>query len=493
MLALDVGTSSVRALLVSPASGRVLFRVRAEAGRDGFARVDADTLWADVVRVLDAAEARLAALDAAPLGCGVSVFWHSALLADRDGRPLGPVHLWSDTDPRFARSAADLRARVDAERTRLAAGAPIHPSFPAGKALALLADAGSAGRGRVRLLGFEDLLALRLFGRLEKSLSMASATGLWDGARGDWHAAVLDALGLSPTALAAVETETGEPRLLAGEARRRWPRLARAPWRLPRGDGALSNAGLHASGDVAGLTVGTSSALRLLDRPLPAGGVLPRALFRYLLDPGRPVVGGALSQGGNLIAHIAALAGVRPAAVDAEAAAPPLGAHGVVVMPGLWGERSPDWPDSGCGGVVGLRADTPPAAIVRAAMDSVGAGLAAVADALDEAYGRPFVRRVRAGGRALARSTALAQVAADAIGLPLDVALGAEESSALGAAALAAAGDGGMALAPARAVATFEPRAGGREAYRALGRRLAALRAVAQAEDEAGEVAGRAR
>lgn len=477
VVALDVGTSSVRAALFSPASGRVVFRARAGGTRDGLASVDAEVLWREVVQVLDAVEDRLDGSGQAPVACGISAFWHSALLADPDGRPVGPVHLWSDPDPRFGRAAADLRRCVDARAAQNAVGAPIHPSFPAAKALALFADLGSAARARVRLLGFEDLLALRLFGRLEKSLSMASGTGLWQSDRTDWHAPLLAALGLGPERLAPVERASDETRLLAGPARARWPNLAAAPWRLPRGDGALSNLGLCAAGPAAGLTVGTSAALRVLDRP--AGSEpLPRALFRYSLDAGRPLVGGALSDGGNLVAHMAAMAGVRPASVEAAAASLVPGAGDLLVLPGLWGERSPGWPDASSGGIVGLRAGSEPAAVVRAAMDAVGAGLAAVAEALDAAYGAPFALRVRAGGRAVARSGALAQIAADAIGLPLDIPAGAEESSALGAAAVALTGVGRSAPAPGRVLATFEPRPGGREVYRRIAERQAAVRAA---------------
>lgn len=474
-LALDVGTSSVRALLVSAASGRVIRRHRVGGTRDGLRAVASEALLAEVDAALDAVEADLARAGERPLACGISLFWHSALLLDAKLRPLGPVRLWSDADPRFAEAARRLRQRVDAQGVRDAVGAPIHPSFPGVKAHALLAELPRAERRGVCLAGFEDVLALRLFGRLEKSLSMASGTGLWDGRRGRWHEAMVRAVGLAPGAMPAVAAADEEARVLAGEAAARWPHLAGVPWRLPRGDGALSNLGLGATAAIAGLTVGTSAALRLL-KPPPHAGDLPWALFRYALDRERPVVGGALSAGGNLVAHMAALVGVRPAAAEALVARLPVGAEGVLVLPGFWGERSPGWPDEARGGVVGLRADTAPAVVVRAAMDAVGAGLGAVADALDQAFGPQAVARVRAGGGAIARSPALAQIAADAIGRPLDIVAGAEESSALGAAQLALALAGAGTAPTGRVVATFEPAAGGRQAYRELARRQEAAR-----------------
>jgi sugar (pentulose or hexulose) kinase len=70
---------------------------------------------------------------------------------------------------------------------------------------------------------------------------------------------------------------------LAGEWAERWPALRDVPWFPAWGDGATSNlgAGCHTN-DRAALMIGTSGALRLLERAEPPEP--PPALWCYRLD-----------------------------------------------------------------------------------------------------------------------------------------------------------------------------------------------------------------
>src|SRR5205823_5118690 len=70
----------------------------------------------------------------------------------------------------------------------------------------------------------------------------------------------------------------------------------------PLGDGACSNLGSGCvTPDRAALMIGTSGAYRVVrgGEPTPRGG-----LFSYLLDEGRVVEGGSISDGGNLLAWL---------------------------------------------------------------------------------------------------------------------------------------------------------------------------------------------
>ena len=155
---------------------------------------------------------------------------------------------------------------------------------------------------------------------------MASGTGLWnDSARG-WDPELVEALGLDVSRLPVVSDEP--LRRLRPELARRFPALADVPFFPAVGDGALANVGSGASGpSVAGLTVGTSGALRVLvPAPVPA---IPDVLFRYRLDARRVVVGGSLSTGGNLWPWLErTLASVRE---DDVLAVPP-DSHGLTVL-----------------------------------------------------------------------------------------------------------------------------------------------------------------
>jgi xylulokinase len=118
---------------------------------------------------------------------------------------------------------------------------------------------------------------------------------------------------------------------------------------------------------------------------------------------------------------------------DLALSAPP-GAAGVVLVPYLQGERTPDRPDA-TGSLLGLTlAGTTPENLARAAVEGLWCGLA---DGLDALRGQgAVVRRVLLVGGAAA-APAVREIGAQVLGVPVDVPP-AEEYVALGAARQAA-------------------------------------------------------
>ena len=101
VVALDVGTSSVRALLYDPrarplAGAEVHLPYRPRLAADGTAEVDAERLLGLVETALD----RLVGAGLAPpggvLAVGISTFWHGLMGLDARDRPATPLWLWSD-------------------------------------------------------------------------------------------------------------------------------------------------------------------------------------------------------------------------------------------------------------------------------------------------------------------------------------------------------------------------------------------------------------
>jgi xylulokinase len=92
----------------------------------------------------------------------------------------------------------------------------------------------------------------------------------------------------------------------------------------------------------------------------------------------------------------------------------PAGADGLVLVPHLDGERTPNRPDA-TGTLTGLRTDATPGLLARAAVEGVVANLLAGAEALDAGDGRVLL----IGGGA--RSAAYRRVVADLTGRPVVV------------------------------------------------------------------------
>jgi gluconokinase len=459
VLTLDVGTSSVRALLfdaecraVPESETRIEYRPRITA--DGTAEVGPD----DLERMAHGAITdTLRRAGSSEIGAvGVSTFWHGLVGLGAGGSTTTPLMLWSDT--RSWGQAGRLRGRLDAEAVRLRTGCPVHPSYWPAKLAWLRESAPGTWSRTARWVSFGDLLYLRLFGELRTSASMASGTGLRRLA-GGWDPELLDLLGVQEEQLPA---EAAELRGLRPEARRRWPGLAGAVWLCAAGDGALANLGSGCTDpSQRALTVGTSGALRAVTDRLPER--LARGLWCYLLEPGRYVVGGSLSNGGNLFAWLLRTLRVDEEGLEARLQRMAPAGSGLTFLPLLAGERSPGFAPRATGAIAGLTQATTPDDIVRAGLEAVALTFAGVDEALDDTV--PGARRLVASGAGLLSSPAWVQMMADAIGKPVAVSSSAMEASSVGAAELALARLGIARRTPSEAGRTVEPMEAARAAY----------------------------
>lgn len=434
VLALDVGSSSTRAGLFDAGGRRLTGTLRQVHYRlattpDGGATLNPARLIDAVAETIDGALA--AAGVAVVQAVGVSTFWHSLLGVDRAGKPVTPVYTWADT--RAAEDAADLREALDPAAYHRRTGAVLHASYPLAK-LVWLRRAVPRVAARVRRwLSFGEYLFLTLFGEATCSVSMASGTGLFDQARLAWDPAALDAAGIASDDLSPVG-DTPVVGLRPAFAAR-WPALARAAWFPALGDGACGNLGAGATGAARlAVNLGTTGAMRLLwaGDPVPP----PPGLWCYRLDERHVLLGGALSEGGNLYDWVCNRFRLSDADRDAALGALPPDSHGLTWLPFLAGERSPGWAPHARGVLAGLTLDTDSVAILRAAMEAVAYRFALTARLLDAAV--PGERTIVASGGALLGNPVWLQILTDVLGRPL-VASAEPEASLTGAALMALA------------------------------------------------------
>jgi gluconokinase len=424
ILALDVGTSSTRATLFG-ADGAPL--AGSESRVDHEPRVTPDGgVEHDPVRLLDAAAGcidRVLARGAPVDAVGICTFWHGLLGFDAGLRPVTPIYTWADT--RGAAAVDDLRARFDEPTIHARTGCHFHTSYWPAKLRWFSSRSRSGPVHRWGSVG--ELLAAEWLGEPATSVSMASATGLFDQDAGRWDPELLAASGISESQLFPLRDLDAPQRGLRARWAARWPALGRAAWYPAVGDGAASNVGSGCTGpDRIAVNVGTSTAMRMVTPSADARP--PRGLWRYRIDRRRFVVGGALSEGGNVRAWCrGALRLPDDEEVEATLAAMLDREPGATVLPFFAGERSPGWNGRARALIAGLSLATTPADILRAALESVAVRLAIVYQGLAP-LAHPDHLIVASGG-ALARSRAWAQMFADALGRPLVVARDAEATS----------------------------------------------------------------
>jgi gluconokinase len=427
VLALDVGTSSTRASCfdaagrpLPEAEGRVGYAAR--VAPDGEVVLEPDTLVDAVASAVDQALAGARAPAREIAGVGASVFWHSLLALDDARRPLLPVLTWADT--RSAEAAAELRARLDGAAVHARTGALLHASYyPARLRWLRERHADLFARATV-WCGFAEYLLWRLTGVLRASVSMASGTGLFDQDRVAWDVPLLAESAIDAARLPPVDDAPAPG--LTPEWAARWPALARVPWFPGWGDGACSNLGSDAAGpDRIALNVGTSAALRLVLSDVPT---VPKGLWRYRIDAERALVGGATSEGGNVLTWCRELLALPDGdALERRLATRAPDEHGLTVLPFLAGERSPGWRGDARATITGLSLATDALDIGAALLEAVALRLSIVHERLAPLAAANH--RVIASGGALLHSPAWARMIADAFGRPLTLSREAEASS----------------------------------------------------------------
>jgi len=437
VLALDIGTSSVRAA-VYDTRGRMVdttlsdlpYKVRTtEAGE---VSSDADDLVKLIATSIDQALTAAGKANVTILATGASCYWHSLMGVDRQGRPTTELLTWADT--RSAPETRRLRARFDERAYHTRTGCFFHASYWPAKLRWLRATRPSVVRRTTRWVSLAEYLYQLLFGEAGVSISIASGTGLLDVTTCEWDRSALALAGITADQLSPLVDGDQPLRSLRSPFARRWPPLREIPWFLARGDGALANVGAGCtSPSWPCATIGTSGALRVIvDQPRLR---IPWGTFVYRLDRRRFVVGGALSEGGNVIRWFTHGLGPKSKKKLERAAAELLpDSHGLTILPFWAGERSPNWRGDARGVMAGLSLSTQPAHMLRAAMEAISYQFVAVAAAMRQVAPRP--RSVIATGGQLIHSPAWSQMLADALRLRVMVSPEAEASSR-GAALLA--------------------------------------------------------
>ncbi len=440
ILALDIGTSSTRAILYDT-GGHALPDLKAQlsyqltTSHEGEASVDADSLVDLVARTIDELLHKAGDVAKNIVAVATSTFWHTLLPLDAGGHPLLPLMTWEDTRPQ--RNCVELRQKLDEAAIHRRTGARLHTSYWPAK-ISWLADAHpEIARQTARYVSFGEYLHRQFLGRAVCSLSMTSGTGLLNIHKHTWDADLLAALHLSSTQLPEVGDLSNTLKGLRPEFARRWPALANVPWFPAIGDGAAANAGSNClTTSTWAVTMGTSSALRVVVAPEQVK--LEQGLWLYFVDARRALLGGALSEGGNMVAWLAKTLQLPDLAeLDRQLEQMEPDGHGLTILPMLSGERSPGWHTNASMTITGLTIHSTPAEIARAALEAVVFQISRVYDQLAHALSAHIAQpRLIASGAALLKSSLLRQALADTLNRPLEL-LESGEASARGAALLA--------------------------------------------------------
>ena len=434
LIGVDSGTQSTKALVVDAKDGQVL-----GAGSQVYdlipnlppgAKEQHPHAWCEAA----AAAIRLAlrqakALAAEVKAIGVSGQQHGFVPLDQAGEVIRPAKLWCDTST--AAECDEIMASVGGmKKTIKALGNAVLPGFTASKILWLKKNEPKNFARLATVLLPHDYLNFWLTGERVMEYGDASGTALLDVRKRKWAGAVLEAIdsGLAEKLPPLISSDKPAGRLQAGTARP-----------LGLNPGVLVSAG---GGDNMMGAIGTGNTRPgIVTASFGTSGTIYACSEKPVVDPAGEIA--AFCDSTNRWLPLLCTMNVTVATemmradfgytheqFEHKAAKVPAGSGGLLLLPYLEGERTPNVPD-GSGVMMGINTRTFSAShYCRAAMEGVTLGMNYGMRRLDELGVKTKQIRATGGG---AKSKLWRQIMADVFNAEV-VTLKVSEGAAYGAA-----------------------------------------------------------
>jgi len=453
-MGVDIGTSSTRAVLFNAVGMPVGMDSREysiHSSFEGTAELNPDLVFHSTLSVIRGCMEKAGIGMGCLAGIGLGCQMHSVMAVDREGMPLTGLMTWADN--RASAEADFIRDRCDVTDLYNRTGCRVqHPMYPISKILWLRNNRRDLFDRVYKYISIKEYVIYKLYGEFVVDYTIASCQGFYNIHRQNWDETILqDILGIDKSRLSeAVECTT----VLKGMK----PEFARilgiaenTPVIVGSGDGILANVGCGVRDDTSvSCTIGTSGAIRTA---IPEPLLDPRQrTWCYSFTRDTWVAGGAINNGGIVLKwlrenfrqqfeHDAQESGESLYRVfDRYAAEVAPGSDGLLFLPYLMGERSPNWNAAARGIMYGLDYSHGRKHMIRAAMEGVLFRMYSIYEVISVL--RDSAVQIRANG-GYAKSDIWLKMQADIFNKEILVPP-VEEASALGGAFLAMAAVGAV-------------------------------------------------
>ena len=445
-LSLDIGTSSVRAVLFDRDGmlkniSSIEYSLTATV--DGRAEINADHVFDSTLQVIRSCMDDSGIGRTALSGIGISCHMHSLLLLDGAGRPLSNVMTWADG--RAAAEAEYIARSFNVSDLYNRTGCRVqHPMYPLSKILWYAGNEPETFKKAQKFVTIKEYILYKLYGVFAVDYTLASSQGYYNIHTQSWDGGIIrDILGITEDKLSEVVECTHIFRGFKKEYEELLGISRDTPVVIGSGDGILANIGCGVTDDTAlSSTVGTSGAVRTaVDSPLLDSR---QRTWCYSFTKDMWVAGGAINNGGIVLKWLreefrkqfeydAQQTGESIYKLfDAYAAEIAPGSEGLIFLPYLMGERSPNWNAGARGIMYGLGYAHNRKHIIRAAMEGVMFRMYSVYEVMMEL--RDNATQIRANG-GYTKSDLWLQIQADIFNKEILVPE-VQEASSLGAAFL---------------------------------------------------------
>ena len=433
-LGLDVGTSSVKAVVVDEAQRPVASAtapLSVSRPHDLWSEQNPEDWWGAVEQAVHELKAASGRDWAGIRAIGLSGQMHGAVLLDEAGQPLRPAILHNDGRA-FAEAEALNRRLPGIGRI---AGVPAMPGFVAPKLLWLQRHEPRVMAKTRHLMMPKDYVRLRMTGSFATDMCDGSGSLLLDSGRRQWSPEIAEACGISLSLPPAALEGSAPSGQLSGSVAASW---GLSPGTIVAAGAGDAAAGAIGSGAVnpgdAFISIGTATQYFVArDRYQPAPEHLVHTFCHGL--PERWFQMAALLNGAGALAWAAGLLGEPDIGkLMAETEAAFTGPSPILFLPYLSGERTPHNNPHARGVLFGLTPASSREQVIQAVLEGVALSLADAQGHVEETGALPARIAVNGGG---SRSRLWMTIIASALNKTVLLAEGAEAGPAFGAARLA--------------------------------------------------------
>lgn len=451
LLGLDIGTSGVKALLMS-ADGDLIGSASQEypmsSPRPGWTEQHPEDMWKGTIDALAKVISKYQVIPSSIKGIGLSGQMHSSVFLDNEGKVIRPAILWNDS--RTTKQCREIESLVGKDLLIEEASNPALEGFTAPKVLWLRENEPENFKKLRWLVLVKDYIRYRLTGEIKMELSDAAGTLLLNVKKQAWSSVIMNKLDLSMDILPDLVNST----TISGYIKPDVAELTGLKAGTPVVGGGADNAcGAAGAGIVepgrAMISLGTSGVmLAHLEEPkLPRTGTIH--MFNHSVPDKFYMMGVVLSAGLSFRWFRDQLAAVEKLYAEEMgtdvyriltdlAAESPAGSNGLIFLPYLTGERTPHGDGNARGGYFGLSLSHTRKDLVRAILEGVGFAFRDSLCLLQQAGWDGSAVRCIGGG---ARSPLWREIIASILGLQVQT-LNNDEGPGLGAALLAGVGTG---------------------------------------------------
>lgn len=371
------------------------------------------------------------------------------LPVDKAGRPLRTCIIWADQ--RAVAQVAQLADRVGEERVYRITGNRISPTYSAAKIMWVRDHEPQIFSQTHKFLHVKDYIAYRMSGVFATDRSDAGGMNLYDLDRGTWSEEILQAAGLDPGRLPDICNSTEVIGEVTREAAAELGLRAGTPVVIGGGDGASAAVGAGAIAEGRAYNYLGSSSWISFASPRPIYDPQRRFFNLVHMVPGLFAPCGTMQTAGGsyqwLRREICLAEGreSEESGIDVyeimnqRAAESVAGAHGLLFLPHLQGERSPYWNPRARGAFVGLQITHTRADLIRSVLEGIALNLRTILQAYLE-NGARIDELVVIGGAA--KGQQLRQILADVFDRPILRPRLLDEATSLGAAVAGGVGAG---------------------------------------------------